>query len=290
MIGLPYVLWYVEPFWHNTGIWQTDNQTNTITISELHWLPVNSNITFKLAYLTYKLPVNLLTCTRYYTITPLHTLYGRLTNFSSTWRNFRLNLVKDHLITWLLQSRINYLLISDFHPLSIPSNAVWKLTFSNSPSTPLPCCSPSDCQRLWFSTTTECVHIINACIIHNNNINVARRHCWLRDKKWWHKPAVDALNVVIILVLKFLCDSNDGLHSLLVCIYVRLDGFVLLGSGLDCCEVVAEVVLRHETLVFTQPRLSHPGLAIKPRCQLLQFLLSAKPTPLLSTVNATYKY
>ena len=42
--------------------------------------------------------------------------------------------------------------MSDFHPLSTPS--VWKLTFSNSPSRPLPCCPPSDCQCLWFSTIT----------------------------------------------------------------------------------------------------------------------------------------
>jgi len=72
---------------------------------------------------------------------------------------------KNHLVTWLLQSGMDYLLISDFHPLSTPSNAVWKLTFSNSPSTPLPCCPPSDCQRLWFSIITERVHVINACII-----------------------------------------------------------------------------------------------------------------------------
>jgi len=61
--------------------------------------------------------------------------------------------------------RMDYLLISDFHPLSTPSNAIWKLTFSNSPSTPLPCCPASDCQCLWFSIITELAHIINACII-----------------------------------------------------------------------------------------------------------------------------
>ena len=43
---------------------------------------------------------------------------------------------------------MDYLLISDFHPLSSPSNAVWKLNFSNSPSTPLLCCPHSD----WFIT------------------------------------------------------------------------------------------------------------------------------------------
>jgi len=33
-------------------------------------------------------------------------------------------------VTWLLQSGMDCLLISDFHPLSTPSNAVWKLAFS----------------------------------------------------------------------------------------------------------------------------------------------------------------
>jgi len=61
-------------------------------------------------------------------------------------------------------SGMDYLLMLDFHPLSTPLNAVWKLIFSNSPSTPLPCCPPSDCQRLWFSTTTECACVITACI------------------------------------------------------------------------------------------------------------------------------
>jgi len=40
-----------------------------------------------------------------------------------------------------------------------------KTHFSNSSSTPLPCCPPSDCQCLWFSITTECLRVINACII-----------------------------------------------------------------------------------------------------------------------------
>ena len=60
---------------------------------------------------------------------------------------------------------MDYILTSDFHPLSTHLNAIWKLTFSNSPSTPLPCCPPSDCQQLWFSTITECMHVVNACII-----------------------------------------------------------------------------------------------------------------------------
>ena len=114
-------------------------------------LPVNSRITFKLARLTYKLlttgqpapcgrlswlPVSFLLhvkytlsyriviCTCYYTITALHALYGRLINFSSTCRDFPLNLVKDHLVTGLLQFGMDNLLTSDFHPLLTPSNAV----------------------------------------------------------------------------------------------------------------------------------------------------------------------
>ena len=62
---------------------------------------------------------------------------------------------------------------SSWQQLHTPSNAVWKLTFSNSPSKPLPCCPPSDCQRLWVSTTTECVCVcvINVCSMYNNNNN-----------------------------------------------------------------------------------------------------------------------
>ena len=58
-----------------------------------------------------------------------------------------------------------YGLTSDFHLLLTSSNVIWKLTFSSNPSTPLPCCPPSDCQRLWFSITAQCACIINTCII-----------------------------------------------------------------------------------------------------------------------------
>ena len=52
-------------------------QPATALLSELHWLPVNSRITFKLAYLTYKLlttgkPSYLPTLLHHYT--PTHTL------------------------------------------------------------------------------------------------------------------------------------------------------------------------------------------------------------------------
>ena len=48
-------------------------------------------------------------------------------NSSSLFRNFPLNLVKNCLVTWLLQSGMDYVLTSDFQPLLTPSNAVWKL-------------------------------------------------------------------------------------------------------------------------------------------------------------------
>jgi len=146
--------------WRSTSIylilWQT------IIINTWHTLTVNPRITFKLACLTYKLlttgqPAYLCTILHHYTQT--RTL--RSTNqffLDAPW----FSTVKDRLVTGLLQSGMDYLLISDIHPLSTRSNAVWKLTFWNSPSTPLPCCPPSDCQRLWFSTT-----VIIAC--NNNN-------------------------------------------------------------------------------------------------------------------------
>ena len=102
------------------------HQPATALLSELHWLPVNTRIIFKLACLTYKLlttgqPAYLCTL---YTTTSQHALYYQLINFSSTCHDFPLNLVKDRLVTWLLQYGMDYFLVSDFHPLSTPSNAV----------------------------------------------------------------------------------------------------------------------------------------------------------------------
>jgi len=164
-------------------------------------------MTFKLAGLTYKLlttsqPAYLHT---YYTIAPLHSLYGRPISFSSTCRDFPLNLVKYRLVTWLLESRMDYLLISDFHPLSTPSNAVWKLAFSNSPSTPLPCCPPSDCQRLWFSIITELARIINARII----IIILIR---LWDMQWWMCCLTDGLVDCVDPDCCISASCRDSLH------------------------------------------------------------------------------
>jgi len=106
--------------------------TWTSRIYLLTYLPtysLSSRITFKLACLTYKFfTTGQLAYLRMllYTTTPLHALYGRLINFSSTCRDFPLNLVTDRLVTWLLQSGMDYLLTSDFHLLSTPLNAVWK--------------------------------------------------------------------------------------------------------------------------------------------------------------------
>ena len=55
--------------------------------------------------------------------TPIHALYSRLINCFSTCCDFSLNLVKDRLVTWLLQSGKDYLLISDFHLLCCLMNA-----------------------------------------------------------------------------------------------------------------------------------------------------------------------
>jgi len=84
-----------------------------MTLSDLGLTP-NSSVTSEPAYLRILL----------HHYTPLHTLCGRLINFSSTCHDFLLNSVKDRLVTWLLQSGMDHLLISDFHQLSTPSNAV----------------------------------------------------------------------------------------------------------------------------------------------------------------------
>ena len=137
-------------------MWHFASRCTLIFISAL-FVPNNDDAVYTNKGTTnYSSPVNLLICTRYYTITPLHALVGRLNNFSSTCRDFSLNLVIDRLVTWLLQSVMYVLpLNTRLSPTfdTFKSNAVWKLTFSNIRSTPLPCCPSSDCQRLWFSIT-----------------------------------------------------------------------------------------------------------------------------------------
>jgi len=83
----------------------------------------------------------------------------------------------------------------------------------------------------------------------------------------------DSLDVVVFLRLELLRHRHDGLHSLFVRVYVGLDGLVLLHGRLHRGKVKAEVVLRDQSLVLTQPHLAHAGLAVETCRQLLQFLL-----------------
>ena len=63
---------------------------------------------------------------------------------------------KSKLNQQFLNFSLQYLLISDIHSPTVDAfKRRLKLTFSNSPSTPLPCCSPSDCHHLWFSIIME---------------------------------------------------------------------------------------------------------------------------------------
>ena len=80
--------------------------------------------------------------------------------------------------------------------------------------------------------------------------------------------SVHTLNVVIGFVLELLSDRDDCLDSLFVCPDVSLDCLVLLHGGLHSREVETEIVLRDESLVLTEPRLSHASLAVETRCQL----------------------
>ena len=132
---------------------------------ELSCVAINGPLSLLVSHTNYSPPVSLLICAHYCTVTPLHALYGRLINFSSMFHDFPPSLVKDYLVTWLQQSGmvrpLNIILSPTFDTFK------WrlKLAFSASPLTPLPCCPPSDCQRLWFSIITELACIINACKI-----------------------------------------------------------------------------------------------------------------------------
>ena len=102
----------------------------TALLSALHWLPVTSSISIKLACLAYELLTTSQPAYLHTPLHPLHSLYGRLINFSSMCRDFSMNLVEDRLVTWLLQSGMDYLLTNfhplstDFHPRLTPSNIV----------------------------------------------------------------------------------------------------------------------------------------------------------------------
>lgn len=63
----------------------------------------------------------------------------------------------------------------------------------------------------------------------------------------WNKPGVDAVNVMIVLCLELLTDSDNGLYSLLISQDVCLYRFVLLGSRFHSSQVNSKVVLRPNT-------------------------------------------
>jgi len=121
-------------------------QPATALLSELHWLPVNSRITFKLAYLTYKLlttgkPSYLPTLLHHYT--PTHTL--RQTN--------QLFLNVPRFSTEFGKRSFSYLAPTVWNglPLNIRLSPTFdtfkhrlKTHFFKCPSTPLPCCPPTD--------------------------------------------------------------------------------------------------------------------------------------------------
>jgi len=106
-------------------------QPATALLSALNWLPVTCRIIFKLACLTYKLlttsqPAYLHMLLHHYT--PTHTLLSTNQFFSLMCHNSPLNLVKDCLVTWLLQSGVDCLLISDF-----PQSPHLQTPYNNSP-------------------------------------------------------------------------------------------------------------------------------------------------------------
>ena len=115
---------------------------------------------------------------------------------------------------------MDYFLISDFHPLSSPSNAVWKFTFSNSASTPLPCCPPSDCQHLWFSIITECVCVINACRIYIFIMKSYTRYTinrkWKKDKEKINTQNKNTFKTTLIRIQ--LSSAQRINHNLNVCV------------------------------------------------------------------------
>ena len=63
---------------------------------------------------------------------------------------------------------------------------------------------------------------------------------------------VDSADVVVVFRFQFLGDCDDGRHSFLVRVNVRLDGFVLLGRRLPGRQVEAEIVLKR-TLLSIHP-------------------------------------
>ena len=89
-------------------------------------------------------------------------------------------------------------------------------------------------------------------------------------------PCVDALNVVVVFRLKLFRDGYNGLHAFLVRENICLNGLMLLARGIHRPEIRAKVVLRHQTLILAEPRLTHASFTVEARRQLLQLLLPAR--------------
>ena len=104
-----------------------------------------------------------------------HMLFHHYTPTSTLWSTNQFFLDLPRFSTELGERSFSYLaptvwnglllLTSDFHPLlqlPIPSeNSSFQVAHQYS----YQCCPPRDCQCIWFSIITECVCIINACII-----------------------------------------------------------------------------------------------------------------------------
>jgi len=100
-----------------------------------------------------------------------------MTNGSSSSQSISSNLVKDRLVTWLLQSGMDYLLISDFHPLSTlqtPSeNSPFQIVHQH----------PYHAAHLVTASASgsvPCARIINACItiITRGQSNLTKSASW----------------------------------------------------------------------------------------------------------------
>jgi len=93
----------------------------------------------RISFLTLEILLMMLERIRSVTVPPYKTSSRLQFDNLRTTQHF----IQDRSVSWLQQSGMDYLLIPDFHSLSTSPNAVWKLTFSNGPSTPLPCCPSS---------------------------------------------------------------------------------------------------------------------------------------------------
>ena len=107
------------------------HQSTTALLSELHWLPVQSRITFKIACLTYKV---FTTGQPYYLRSLLHYThrivpYAQLINAFGSNHGFPLNLANDPSVTFHLKRGTIYPLNQDLPlPLTL-SDAALRLAY-----------------------------------------------------------------------------------------------------------------------------------------------------------------